>query len=129
MTDDEALKRGAEAGRALALALKDIIEPRQLQIALMAAMAAIGLVLATPAEACHRFSVWRYPYPQRCSFRVAQTEAPTPPTRSPVLPEPEPDADIPLPSLENMEFPPDATGEAGERLKGVGLLRQLLGTN
>jgi hypothetical protein len=77
MTDDEALKRGAEAGHALGLALKDIISPKQLQIALMAAMAAIALVLeSTSAEACHRFHIWRYPTPQRCAIRthpVAET--------------------------------------------------------
>lgn len=30
------------------------------------------LALTQPAEACHRFSVWRYPYPQRCG--VARVE-------------------------------------------------------
>jgi hypothetical protein len=50
MTDDEALKRGAEAGWALALALKEIIDPRQVEIALKAAMAAIALVLEPPQD-------------------------------------------------------------------------------
>ena len=44
MTDDEALKRGAEAGYALGLALKDIIDPKQLEIALRAAMVAMSKV-------------------------------------------------------------------------------------
>jgi hypothetical protein len=92
------------------------------------------VLLATPAEACHRFSVWKYPYPQRCAVtpeRVWHVEFvlpdadPLPP--QPTLPPVE--ADIPLPSLEGMVFPPDATGEAGERLKGIGLLRELRGTN
>jgi hypothetical protein len=86
------------------------------------------VLLATPADACHRFSVWRYPYPQRCGLRVVQLEAPPAPAPEPKPPEP-PEADIPLPSLENMVFPPDTTDEAGQRLKGIGLLRELRGTN
>lgn len=31
---------------------------------------AAALLLATPAQACHRFSIWKYPQPQRCA--VAQ---------------------------------------------------------
>jgi hypothetical protein len=90
------------------------------------------LLLATPAQACHRFSVWKYPYPQRCAVVADKTwyvEFQLPETTD-TLPRNDPSApDIPLPSLEGMEFPPDATGEAGERLKGIGLLRQLRGTN
>jgi len=82
------------------------------------------VLLATPANACHRFSVWRFPYPQRCGLRVVQLEAA--PEPKPLEP---PEADIPLPSLENMVFPPDTTDEAGQRLKGIGLLRELRGTN
>ena len=26
----------------------------------------LGVMFAQPASACHRFHVWRYPYPQRC---------------------------------------------------------------
>jgi hypothetical protein len=85
------------------------------------------VLLATPANACHRFSVWRFPYPQRCGLHVVQLEAPPAPAPEPKPPEPE--ADIPLPSLENMVFPPDAADEAGQRLKGIGLLRELRGTN
>jgi hypothetical protein len=83
---------------------------------------------AWPADACHRYAVWRYPYPQQCNVRVAQlAPAPEPPPKPIDL---QADGvDIPLPSLEHMVFPPDATGDAGERLKGVGLLRQLRGTN
>lgn len=79
------------------------------------------VLLASPvqAEACHRFSVWKYPFPQRC--RVAQVQL-----DHDWFVEFKPEADIPLPSLENMEFPPDSDSE---RLKGVGLLRQKLGTN
>jgi hypothetical protein len=70
------------------------------------------ILLATPAEACHRFSVWQYPYPQRCRVEVS------PPPKPP-----------PLPALDQWIDPPDAPGELGERLKGIGLLRQLRGTN
>jgi hypothetical protein len=44
--DDKALKRGAEAGYALAMALKDVISPEQLQIALRAAIEALKLAAA-----------------------------------------------------------------------------------
>ena len=36
------------------------------------------LLLATPAEACHKFSRWYYPYPQRCII----TASVMPPIRS-----------------------------------------------
>ena len=35
---------------------------------------AAALLLATPAQACHRFSIWKYPQPQRCA--VAQVQLP-----------------------------------------------------
>lgn len=91
----------------------------------------IVLLLApTPAEACHRFSVWKYPYPQRCAVAPDRTwfVELTLPEADP-KPEPKPDIDIPLPSLEHMEFPPDCIADWCERLKGVGLLRLLRGTN
>lgn len=50
---------------------------------------AIALAVSTPAKACHRFSRWYYPYPQRCTTAHA-----TEPDRSWyvefVLPEPPP---------------------------------------
>ena len=31
----------------------------------------VGLFLTVePASACHKFSIWRYPHPQRCPARV-----------------------------------------------------------
>jgi len=30
------------------------------------AVVVVGLVSASEANACHRFSIWRYPWPQRC---------------------------------------------------------------
>lgn len=85
-------------------------------------------LLATPAEACHRYSVWRFPWPQHCVIRAAQTKAPDPPPVQLDPSAPEADNDIPLPSLEGMDFPPDASGD-WDRLKAIGLLRQLRGTN
>lgn len=36
-----------------------------------------GGASAREAQACHRFSVWKYPYPQRCSVRAQpRAEAP-----------------------------------------------------
>lgn len=39
---------------------------------LIALATAIPLVVS-PAQACHRFSVWKFPFPQRCS--VARVQA------------------------------------------------------
>lgn len=83
-----------------------------------------ALILVSPAHACRLHSIWKYPFPQRCPI-VAQLEARTPPIKPSEL-APKPDIDIPLPSLEHMEFPPD---DLDERLKGIGMLRQLRGTN
>jgi hypothetical protein len=58
-----------------------------------AAVATAVLILAsTPAEACHRFTIWRYPTPQRCVMALARA-APLPQVRIEVKPP------IPLPSL------------------------------
>jgi hypothetical protein len=131
MTKDEALKRGAEAGVALRQALTDICGDKA-DIAIRAAVIAMTVILTTPpAQACHRFSVWKYSFPQRCAVMAEKTwyvEFQLPKVEQPPEPKP-PEIDIPLPSLEGMEFPPDATGDAGDRLKGIGLLRQLRGTN
>jgi hypothetical protein len=35
---------------------------------------AAALLLAAPAHACHRFSVWKYPYPQRCAVAQVQVD-------------------------------------------------------
>ena len=32
-----------------------------------------ALLMVSPAQACHRFSVWKYPFPQRCA--VARVQA------------------------------------------------------
>jgi hypothetical protein len=37
-------------------------------------MIVLGITYASPAAACHRFSVWKYPTPQRCGVgHVAHT--------------------------------------------------------
>ena len=40
---------------------------------LIALATAIPLVVS-PAQACHRFSVWKYPFPQRCAVARVQQE-------------------------------------------------------
>ena len=99
-------------------------------------MFCLVMLATTPAAAsCHLYSTWKYPFPQRCPVRFVQT--PPLPPKNPCVAFPEmcflkdiaPERDIPLPSLEGMEFPPDASGPEWERLKGIGLLRELRGTN
>lgn len=82
----------------------------------------VWLALTCPASACHRFSIWLYPVPQRCAVAPEKPAAPAavPPTR-----------DIPLPPLEWAD-PPDPPGwgqDQLDRLKGIGKLRELKGTN
>ena len=93
-------------------------------------MKALSLALAiallpAPAEACHRFSVWKYPWRQSCGFipipkigidkrsplRVARNLAPT--TSWP---------EIPLPALEPIDWGQEADDEARGRIE----LRALL---
>lgn len=96
----------------------------------LTAIAAV-LLLTSSADACHKFSIWNYPYRQHCGIVRAQAIiAPNPPPK-PLLyyADRSPDVDIPLPSLEGMEFPPDCLAEWCQRLKGIGLLREKLGTN
>jgi hypothetical protein len=40
---------------------------------LTALATAISLVVS-PAQACHRFSVWKYPFPQRCAVAQVQVD-------------------------------------------------------
>jgi len=94
MDDETQIKRGAEAGWALGVALKEVGLG---DLAIKAAIAALTLILASePAAACHRFSRWHYPWAQRCSsgafdartprlVRIAVREiepAPQPPARA-----------------------------------------------
>ena len=95
-------------------------------------MKALGLALAiallpAPAEACHRFSVWHYPWAQRCGvipktvpkigidkqtpLRVARNLATT--TSWP---------EIPLPSLLTIDWGQPADDDARGRLELKALL-------
>ena len=53
-------------------------------------LAALGLLwAATPVEACHRFAIWRFPFPQpRCGVahvqRIASLPRLSPPAESPL---------------------------------------------
>ena len=82
----------------------------------------IYALFVSPVYACHRFSVWKYPYPQRCSVTERLAQAPLLPIPLPPI------KDMPLPSIDYAD-PPDADGELGERLKALGLMREKLGTN
>lgn len=42
------------------------------------------ILMSTPVDACHRFSVWKYPTPQHCSVarvQLAADQLPAPPER------------------------------------------------
>ena len=95
----------------------------------MKSLTIVFVLAATPAfAACHKYSVWKYPWPQRCVIHVAQHETP-PPAPLPPYKEIQAPPDIALPSLEGMEFPPDCDAEWCQRLKGIGLLRLKFGTD
>jgi hypothetical protein len=48
------------------------------------AFVAVLPLMLDPAQACHRFSVWKYPYAQRCSMTLVGDDKiiPQPPTRA-----------------------------------------------
>jgi hypothetical protein len=58
-------------------------------------MLAAGLLLPTEASACHHYSRWYYPQPQRCGVARQTVRFPTPQTREKKLTWP----DIALPGL------------------------------
>lgn len=105
--------------------------PRQRTIVMslfvIAVLATAAWLFATvmAQAACHHYSIWSYPWPQRC-FHVVQLEAPVPPAKPAELEPPEPD--IPLPLMDT-QFPADCDLSWCDRLKGIGLLRDKLGTN
>jgi hypothetical protein len=55
---------------------------------------ALLLALATPAGACYRFHVWRYPWPQRCDVHGHEIAQPTS-AKEPT---------IPLPFLDDIQW-------------------------
>ena len=101
---------------------------------LIAVLATIVWLVTPVYAACHKYSIWKYSYPQPRCVLLAQQNLPLPP-KSPCVEFPEMcflkdiGPDIPLPPLEDMEFPPDCISDACQRLKGIGLLRELRGTN
>jgi hypothetical protein len=80
-------------------------------------IAAALLLIASPASACHRFSRWSYPWPQRCGVapgqgpRIARVVAgEVEPPKSEPAPAP-----LPAPSKEDLDAKERA--QAIERLK------------
>ena len=86
------------------------------------------LLLATPVEACHKFSRWHYPWPQRCAVFVKQEGGVAPArTEHPRLPkfEKAPGAVAPVTggALPTLEIDWGAPGD--DRLRGIAILRAL----
>jgi hypothetical protein len=77
--------------------------------------ALLTLATVAPASACRHYSIWGFPWAQRCSGSTSVPAAPVPPT-SPVR-----DTDMPLPNL----TPVDG-GEADESTRGRLLLHAAL---
>jgi hypothetical protein len=83
------------------------VSTRGRTLALIAAL--VTLISAGPADACHRFSIWHFPWPQRCSApKPVEAKAPAP------------DGAIPLPDLTPItgETPNDETRARLMRAKG-----------
>ena len=80
------------------------------------ALVLLPLLLSQPAQACHRFSEWRFPFPQRCgSAHVAPIRMASFSPRSavPVPPVPSPPLDFILPALTDITWNTalDTTGQ------------------
>ena len=82
-------------------------------------MLAAGLLLPTEASACHHYSRWYYPQPQRCDVAHQTVRFPTPQTREKKLTWP----DIALPGLAQADLD---GGEADEPTRARLLLRAAL---
>lgn len=81
--------------------------------ALAAALGGLALLGAAPAQACHKFAYWGFPWPQRCGpeFRPAPIQK-----RIYLGPPPIPMArptEIPLPDMAFIECPAADEGMAG----------------
>ena len=134
MTNEEAIKRGAEAGMALRQALKEICGERS-EIAIRAAVIALTIALTGAPAKAHCFSRWFYKTPQHCGAgaphvqrAVARVSAredeplPSPPVE-PVRP------DIPLPDLDS-PTPVETTPEERDQLLhalGIEMLKGQIG--
>jgi len=89
---------------------------------------ALAILASTPvdAAACHRFSVWRYPWPQACHLasRFIPEKLPNFGTgREKAAIQLPPEPDIPLPSLARADLD---GGEADEPTRAHVLLRAAL---
>jgi hypothetical protein len=82
------------------------------------ATALILVTLASPASGCHRFSTWRFPFPQpRCPLAGQRVKVSAPSSKARPMP------DIPLPDLSQITW-----GDVGDgRLAAIGMLRTLSG--
>jgi hypothetical protein len=81
----------------------------------------LALILAaSPAAACHRFSVWRYPFPQRCGRFASREVVPAPAPHPAPTPLPAEDEDRTW-YVEIVIPPPDDGGRAAglEKLKAL----------
>jgi hypothetical protein len=87
---------------------------------LAGAILILALLAANPATAqCRKFSVWRYPWPQRCfTAQRVSAFAPIPPERTE---KPSEQITIPLPPL---LF--EVCQDGDERLRGIAKLRGLM---
>jgi hypothetical protein len=72
-------------------------------------IAAALIVSAQPATACHRFAVWKYPFPQRCAVTRTTYHAPAPAKTYYVEITTPPQ--IPLPKVDAITEPEQRTNE------------------
>jgi hypothetical protein len=88
--------------------------------------AILSLLGITEVEAaCHKYSRWYYPFPQRCRIIAANYEVPTKPTDPPLPPIPDsPNYDIPIPDMAGVWVANDQKelAEGLERKKALILL-------
>ena len=88
--------------------------------AAVAAVAAFTAAAPLPALACHRFHVWNYPWPQRCTVSSQMIHAirviPDPPDPS-APPKPPPRAAVAPPPLPSDELRAQAIEKLKEQLR------------
>ncbi len=86
-------------------------------------LALAALLSASPAEACHHYTHWAYPWPQRCGGGLERHAAfkviPEGPTAEPVVVK-APEPDMPLPTMDATwaAAPPDPETEGRLKLRG-----------
>lgn len=84
------------------------------------ALVLIIVLTAAPAQACRKFSVWHYPYRQRCYTALAPLPQRTKPASR--IPETFHERINPIPVPE-LEWLPCPIGD--ERLRGIAILREM----